>query len=399
MGPMATTDLARTVPWIWTAFVGVGSMVLLVGQPETFWSDLDGSYLGLPTLYAALGSLIITRHRGQRIGWLLLAVGTAGLLTAASGLLMPTEPPSSLSAGQLLALVWENLYWWVGLLLPLFLLLFLFPTGRFLSRRWSWAGWVAAVFTLQAVMSAAFQDEIGPESGDWTVANPIGFLSINVAYDGPFGAVFGLSLVALLVGGVIAIAVRYRRSTSLVRTQIKWVMYATTMFALVLASQLVYPDLQRAPVSLAFVISLYLIPISITVAIVRYRLFDIDRIISRTVGYALVVVTLAAVYALGAVWLPAQLLGEQPPLFVAASTLAVAALFNPVRRRVLATVDRRFYRSGYEARRVVGEFGGRLQDEVEVEHVAMNLEAIVRETMRPSAVNVWVPRQRRDQVS
>jgi len=176
-------------------------------------------------------------------------------------------------------------------------------------------------------------------------------------------------------------------------------MYATTMFALVLASQLVYPDLQRAPVSLAFVISLYLIPISITVAIVRYRLFDIDRIISRTVGYALVVVTLAAVYALGAVWLPAQLLGEQPPLFVAASTLAVAALFNPVRRRVLATVDRRFYRSGYEARRVVGEFGGRLQDEVEVEHVAMNLEAIVRETMRPSAVNVWVPRQRRDQVS
>ena len=393
-------ELARSVPWIWTGSVGLGSVAAFLAQFDTLSNDLlTMGYYGLPTLYSALGSLIVTRRGGQRIGWLLFAVGTGGLLTATSPLLMPGAPPGSVSPGQLLALVWDPLSWWIGLLLPIFLLLFLFPTGRFLSQRWSWAGWVAVVFASQAVVSAAFRDQIGPELGDWAVANPIGFLSVNVAYDGLFGPIFGLSLVALLVGGVIAMAVRYRRSTPIVRTQIKWVAYATTLFAVVMAGKLVFADWQGVVPSVALISSLYLIPVSITVAIIRYRLFDIDRIISRTVGYALVVATLAGVYAIGAVWLPAQLLGEQPPLFVAASTLAVAALFSPVRRRILAGVDRRFHRSAYEAQRVVGEFGGRLQEEVEVDLLAGSLETVVRETMQPSAIGVWVPWRRREPTS
>jgi hypothetical protein len=231
------------------------------------------------------------------------------------------------------------------------------------------------------------------------VANPIGLLPVNETNEGPFWLVFGWSLLSLLVGGLTAIVARYRRSEPLVRTQIKWVVYAAILFAVVLGARLAFPNWLDTLTSLAFVASLYLIAISITAAIVRYRLFEIDRIISRTVGYALVIATLAAVYAIGAVWLPAQLLGEQPPLFVAASTLVVAVLFNPVRRRILAGADRRFYRSGYEAQRVVGEFGARLQDEVEVDHVTGSLETVVRETMRPAAIGVWVPGQRRDPAS
>jgi hypothetical protein len=390
-------DVVRPFLWSWTAVVAVGSLVLFVlrygGSAVGFE---DAAYLGLPVLYTALGSLIITRRDGRRIGWLLLAFGAGGLLTALSQMIIPTEPPVSLSAAQALAVMWESLGWWIGILLPVLLLLFLFPTGRFPSARWRWAGVVAVVYAAQAVVSAVFSTELTPESGAWTVANPIGLLPEADVEESPFWFLFGLGLVSLLVGGIAAIVVRYRRATSLVRTQIKWVVFASTMFAAVLASRLFAPDLLAGLSSLALVVSLYFIPISITIAIVRYRLFEIDRIISRTVGYALVILTLGVVYVAGAVWLPTQLLGEQPPLFVAGSTLVAAALFSPVRRRVLRRVDRRFHRSGYEAERVVRRLANHLQEEVEVDHLTENLESVVQETMQPSAISVWLPRQRGD---
>jgi hypothetical protein len=390
-------DVMRPFIWGWTAVVAVGSLVLFAlryGGSEVGFED--AGYYGLAVLYTALGSLIVVRQDGQRIGWLLLAFGAGGLLSALSQMIIPTEPPESLSAVLALAVMWESLGWWIGLLLPLFLLLFLFPTGRFPSSRWRWAGVVAAVYAAQAVVSAVFSTELTPESGLWTVANPIGFLPAADVEESPFWFLFGLELVSLLVGGIAAIVVRYRRATSLVRTQIKWVVFATTMFAVALASGLFVPDLLPGLYSLALVVSLYFIPISITIAIARYRLFEIDRIISRTVGYALVILTLGVVYVAGAVWLPTQLLGEQPPLFVAGSTLVAAALFSPVRRRVLRRVDRRFHRSGYEAERVVGRLANHLQEDVEVDHLTENLESVVRETMQPSAIGVWLPRQRGD---
>jgi hypothetical protein len=390
-------DVMRPFLWGWTAVVAVVSLVLFAlrygGSAVGFE---DAAYYGLAALYTALGSLIVVRQDGQRIGWLLLAFGAGGLLTALSQMIIPTKPPESLSPVLALAVMWESLGWWIGILLPLLLLLFLFPTGRFRSSRWRWAGVVAAVYAAQAVVSAVFSTELTPESGLWTVANPIGFLPAADVEESPFWFLFGLELVSLLFGGIAAIVVRYRRATSLVRTQIKWVVFATTMCAVVLASGLFVPDILPGLYSLALIVSLYFIPISITIAIARYRLFEIDRIISRTVGYALVILTLGVVYVAGAVWLPTRLLGEQPPLFVAGSTLVAAALFSPVRRRVLHRVDRRFHRSGYEAERVVGRLANHLQEEVEVDHLTENLESVVRETMQPSAISVWLPRQRGD---
>jgi len=391
-------DATRLIAWGWTAVVAVCSVGMLVAWMQAPPGDLkdNGYFVPLPIVYTALGSLIVARRDGQRIGWLLLAFGTGGLLTFLSQVIVPAEPPPSLSVTQVLALMWQSLGWWIGLLLPLLLLLFLFPTGRFPSARWRWAGVVAVVYAAQAVVHAVFSTELGPESGAWTVVNPIGFLPDADVEESPFWIVFGFALVSLLVGGIAAIVVRYRRSELLVRTQIKWVVFASAMFAVALAAGLFLPGWLAGLQWLAFVSSLYFIPISITVAIVRYRLFEIDRIISRTVGYALVILTLGAVYVVGAVWLPTQLLGEQPPLFVAVSTLVAAALFNPVRRRILQRVDRRFHRSGYEAERVVGRLAIHLQDQVEVDHLTDNLESVVRETMQPSAISVWLPRQRGD---
>ena len=142
---------------------------------------------------------------------------------------------------------------------------------------------------------------------------------------------------------------------------------------------------------LGFLAPLLLIPAAITVAILKYRLFEIDRLISRTLGYALVLTGLGAVYAVGSVWLPAHLVGERPPPFVAGSTLVVAALFNPVRRRALVWVDRRFYRSQYDAQRVIDRFGELLRDELDVGQLrSESMEAVVA-TMQPVSVSVWLP--------
>lgn len=130
-------------------------------------------------------------------------------------------------------------------------------------------------------------------------------------------------------------------------------------------------------------------PLAIGASILRYRLYDIDRLISRTVGYAPIVGLLALLYSVGAVWLPSQMPGDSPA-FVAGSTLAVAALFAPLRRRVPSIVDRKFYRSRYDAIRVGEEFSSRMRDQIDLELLTRNLLSIVHETMHPSSVTLWV---------
>ena len=137
-----------------------------------------------------------------------------------------------------------------------------------------------------------------------------------------------------------------------------------------------------------------MIPVSVVVAITRFRLYDIDRIISRTIGYTVVVVLLGAVYTLGAVWLPTRLLGRQPPVFVAASTLMVAALFNRVRRPILAWIDRRFYRSHYNAEQVIDSFARQLRNETDTARLREQLLIAVSETLQPATIGVWVNTER-----
>jgi hypothetical protein len=289
---------------------------------------------------------------------------------------------------DVMALVWDEGGYFAGLFVPVFLFFYIFPTGRFLTRRWAWAGWAGAVLTCMATLDAVLQTDIGPDPEGWTISNPIGLLETNSPI---LQGLSSLGLLLLVVGGVMAIITRYRRSEVAVRSQIKWVLFGLGIMLASFFGSWFLPD--SAPdwlSSLLFIVLLTAIPVSVMVAINRYHLYDIERLISRTIGYAIVIATLALVYVAGAVWLPAQIIGEQSSAFVAGSTLVVASLLNPVRRRVISRVDQRFNRSRYDAQKVIAEFSERLKDEIDIDQITADSTAVISRTVQPESMRVWI---------
>lgn len=395
---------AARLAWLWTGLVAVASVALVPSFAQTSGEETPSfglviyaiAWLLIPILFTGLGAFIVSRQPGNRIARLLLLIGAAALVdsAASSGL---TTPPESVNAWILLLVILDN-FAWVAIFFPLFHLLYIFPTGRLLSTRWRWVYFVEAVWIVTLFTLGIFTKEIGPVDESWVVTNPIGFVPTTFFDQGWFGLLWVTGLLSLVGGGGTALTLRYRRSTSMVRQQIKWVLYAGVLFVIGFASQLVltsYSD-EGSLLFLLFIPSIVAIPVTITIAIVRYRLYEIDRIISRTLGYALVIGILGSVYLAGAVYLPARFTGnEASPSFVAATTLAVAALFSPVRRRVLSRVDRRFYRSPYDAVREVDDLMSRLRDRVLVEELSAAWVDSVQRAIHPRAIGVWISEERR----
>jgi hypothetical protein len=205
-------------------------------------------------------------------------------------------------------------------------------------------------------------------------------------------AILGMALVLAAVGGAMTAAVlRFRRSKALERQQMR-VFAASLVFAVSgIAVNLVLFAIGLVAAANVILSTMVLVLVSsIAVAVLRYRLYDLDRVISRTVSYALLVIILGSVYVIGAVWLPTRLAGGRSPLFVAGSTLAVAALFTPLRRRVMTWVDRRFNRSSYDAEQVNHAFAAHLRDQVDADRLAADWAHVVTGTLQPSLVGVWV---------
>jgi uncharacterized membrane protein len=227
---------------------------------------------------------------------------------------------------------------------------------------------------------------------EW-VDNPIGISGVpNPEYGWLAGPLFGLY--PFFMGAALwSLFMRYRNAGTVERLQLKYFLLACLSFVAALSTEFLFEALgyPEAPLVVDVWIdaSLISIPVAATLAILRYRLYDIDRIISRTLSYAIVVALLAAVFA-GVVTLAGSLLQTESDLAVAGSTLAVAALFNPLRRRVQTMVDHRFNRSRYDAERVMDGFTGHLRDEVDPERVVRGLVSVVEETMHPSSAGVWV---------
>ena len=355
------TNLRPRLPWVWTGVVLIASVVVLVS------SDLNAggfgsveaavSWLVLPPLFTGLGALIVTRVPGNRIALILFAVGVGILL---DGVVQPFvgSAPTSPSTIDYAALFIANTTW-VMIFFPLFLLLYLFPTGRFLTQQWSWAGWLAWLMAVVFFVVGVLIESWGPPNGDWTLDNPIGLIP-NSLWDGIFGVIWMLGLLALSLGGFAALTVRYRRSDVLVRTQIKWVLYAAMVFALGYASALVANwfggSFDDGWGRFVFIFSIALVPVAIAAAITRYRLFDIDRLVSRTLAYALVVATLTLAYTAVILGVGALATAISPtdtdlPIPVVATAL-VAIGFQPVRKRALRVADRLVFgkrRTPYEA--------------------------------------------------
>jgi hypothetical protein len=345
---------------------------------DPFWL----AWVGLPVV----GAFILAKRPGNRVGAIVLAIGVCAALSGGSKLAAVYGWGSTDYMAVINQLAFAPLF----VLLPLLVLVF--PDGDLPSSRWR--GPVFAAFVLDAVLVVWFAVRPVEYSFDGEVyyANPLGIESLAV-YDGVVISVLQWTLSAFVLAVLVNAIRQYRRATVQERLQVKWViapaLIAPVFFLVGIFIEEVSPGLGNVSVMAAIVGGGNGMAAGIGVAILQHRLYGIDRVISRTVSYLLVVALLALV-VLGLISSFAVFLPSDDPLVVAVATLAVFALFTPVRRRVQAAVERRFNRSRYDAARVVDDFTGQLQERVDPEGVLGDWVEIVEETMQPTAVGVWV---------
>jgi|SRR5271155_325696 len=326
--------------------------------------------------FAVVGALVAART-GNRLGWLFLAAGTVGAVSLAVEAYAARVPADQLPGAAWAGWIFTVVLGMVGTLF--FLVPLLFPDGRPPSRRWWPVVWVAIIDGLVqmvtvAVSDANFTNNFPKLRDPVTVVAPLGWA---------YNQALAVGLLVLLAGGASMI-VRFRRSGQEERLQLKWFMYASAIAVVVI---FVASELSNNPL-LEWEIVFPLIPAAVGVAILKYRLYDIDRLISRTLGYAIVTGLLVGLYA-GLVLLATQVLSITSPVAVAASTLAAAALFAPLRRRVQHVVDRRFNRVRYDADQTVAAFAARLQEGAALDAVRSDLLAVVNTAVEPAHLSVW----------
>jgi hypothetical protein len=345
--------------------------------------------------FTPVGTLLGLRRPGNRISWLVGAIGAVAALALAAdatALYLVQEQHVAPAMVAWLALIGHSLWIVPGWLAGTFLLL-LFPTGQPPSRRWRPVAWISGaglgVFMTGVAIDPVVLTDMLP--GTDNPLAPAGAASVGVGLQGAAAAV----LLAALLASAAAFLLRLWRSTSVERQQLKWVAYA---FAMVVAGQLFGPAMQALGaegnwVWIPLLLAIAGFPISIGIAILRYRLYDIDRLINRTLVYGLLTAVLGVVYA-SLVLVLGQLfggLGTEPPSWVVAgATLAVAALFQPARRRIQAAVDRRFNRRKYNAAKTIEAFSTRLRDELDLNTLTAELLAVVEQTTEPTRVSLWL---------
>jgi hypothetical protein len=343
------------------------------------------------TVFMVMGALIVAHQPSNTIGWIFSAIG---LLTAIGGLAQEYAEyayitrPGSLP-GAILA-VWFTLWWWYPtLFLTLVFTLFFFPTGRLLSRRWRPAFWLAATTTAAITMLAALSPGLNLDK-DHAVRNPIGIGWVEDVEQGAVGAGLFVLLSVSLVAALASLVLRFRRSRGEERQQLKWFTYAGALLLLVPLGDFI-PNANLSTAVFGLLIAF--LPVAAGIAILRYRLYDIDRIINRTLVYGLLTALLGAVYV-GVVLVLGQVsggIGTTPPSWaIAAATLAAAALFQPARRRIQQVVDRRFNRRSYDAAETIDTFGARLRDQIDLDTLSAELLAVVDQTMEPTRASLWL---------
>ena len=362
--------------------------------------------------YPLVGAVIASRRPRHPIGWLLLIGGlmlAVDTLAGSYSRLALAGAPADPSAAGLLAAGMRNWTWSVFGMCALVLVPLLFPDGRLPSRRWRVVPWVAAAllaleFTGRALSGRFVRTlDLDAASGPVTVfdvANPVGVAGGLV--DGRGGQVvevIGVSgFFVLVVAVVVSVVARFRRSSGMRRQQLKWFVFAVLLWVawipVTLIPEVLLDGDPPAALNLAWVIPVGLIPASIGLAILRHRLYEIDRIISRTVSYGLVVAVLGAVYVAGVVGLGTAVSAvtgqEGSDLAVAASVLVVVALFGPLRARVQRAVDRRFNRTSYQGRLAVEAFAEELRDEVDLAELRDGILTTAAATVQPTSTSLWL---------
>jgi len=355
-------------------------------------------------LFVAVGALIVSRHPRHPIGWIWICLG---LIAATDHFAWSyayygfIEHPGSLpGVGVLIVWMYLQVRATFGLLF-ISLLLLLFPTGRPLTHRWGIVAWIA----LGATSAATLIYVIAPD--------PFGYFPFptNLLYAGelaptfqsPLWTIANLTAICCILAAALSLFIRLHRSRGIERQQIKRFVYASAFlplgnFVMVLAESRQAPDVNWVwLLGLGIVIIGFAgIALASAIAIFRYRLWDIDIIIRRTLVYGGLTATLALVYLSSIVLLQGlfvALSGQESAVAVVISTLAIAALFTPLRRRIQNDIDRRFYRRKYDAEKIVAAFGVGLREEVDIGQLSERLQAVVEETLQPESLSLWIKKR------
>jgi hypothetical protein len=383
-----------------TALLAAASVPLYAMTHQNWLVNGIGNIVGA-VLFAVVGFVIVRRQPRNPIGWILLIAPAGSQLLpadAASYALLAYRLGRGLPFGAA-ALLLE--YSWAVAALLLLLIILLFPDGRVPSPRWRPVLWsylalvalfAGSTYAIAIAALAGHHARVDPGGGLMAIDRPSG----GTAWLGTFQPLIFVVLAAFWVSFVAVQARSWRLASGERRQQLKWLM--TGAAALAVSQAIVQPILSfvpNLPSGLQLVLNALLalgaaaVPICIGMAILKYRLYDIDRIISRTLSYAIVTGLLVGVYA-GLVLLATHVLSFRTPVAVAASTLAAAALFNPARRRVQRAVDRRFNRARYDADQTVAAFAARLKDAVDLDSVRDDLTQVVSRALEPAHLSVWV---------
>jgi len=346
---------------------------------------------------AGVGAFLAIRVPGNRVGWLLLGAGSmlaAGVLCGAYMLGSIADGgtwPLTAYTGWAADVLWVPPIVVVAAGVPM-----LFPDGHLPSRRWRPIAWLLVIGTVMSILAPAFTP--GPINDTMTMENPFGIPAL-APYLPIADTVSMITALPAFLGAWAAVVVRFRRGSSIERHQVKWLLTVALVgaiaFPVAVAGQLLAPDsIVGTSAWLVGFVALIGLPLTIALAITRYRLYEIDRIVSRTIGWAFVTLILAVLFVGVIVGLQAILapITSESTIAVAASTLIAATLFQPLRRRVQRAVDRRFDRARYDGQRTVTAFGSRLRDRVELTAIRDDVLATVDTVVRPSSKGLWLRR-------
>jgi hypothetical protein len=343
--------------------------------------------------FSIIGAIIASRLPANPVGWLFCAAGctiAVDCLSAEYAIYALVTRPDSLPIGE--ALAWLAFWAWIPSIGCIVLSLLLFPNGRLPSNRWKWLAWLTVILTIAGAVWVALSPGAIVNLG--SIPNPLGIEGLPNGYKAA-----STTSALVVVAAVSTLGLRLLRTRGIERQQIKWPAFVAVVAAV---GSILYDTAISEAIGLRWlewagravvVVALVGFPISIGIAIVRYRLYEIDALINRSLVYALLTAISAAVY-FGAVVLLQRvfvaLTGERSTLAIVASTLLIAALFNPLRRRIQFFIDRRFYRRKYDARKTLEAFSAKLRDETDLDALSGDLVGVVRETMQPAHISLWL---------
>ena len=345
--------------------------------------------------FSIIGAIIASRLPANPVGWLFCAAActiAVEYLSAEYAIYALLARPDSLPAGE--ALAWLAFWAWIPSIGCIVLSLLLFPNGRLPSSRWRWLAWLSVLVTIAGAVWVALSP--GAIGNLGAIRNPLGIEGLPSGYK----PVQTIMSALLLVVAVSTLGLRLLRTRGIEHQQIKWPAFIAVLAA---GGSILYDTAISEAIGLRWlewagyvglIAALVGFPISIGIAIVRYRLYEIDTLINRTLVYGALSATLALIYFGGVATTQAifrALTGqqEQPQLAIVISTLLIAALFNPLRHRIQRFIDRRFYRRKYDARKTLEAFSAKLRDETDLDALSDDLVGVVKETMQPSRISLW----------